>query len=113
MLSNPLPLFAYFPVKTPNFAAEKVNSSAKIQSSGPAQNSAAFSTTPSLSTAVASTCGCPLPLKHRVLIAMYALEIGRQSRDEILAANDVTEADLMQYQKEWLRMRRRRYSNVA
>ncbi|WP_262696960.1 hypothetical protein [Hymenobacter oligotrophus] len=44
---------------------------------------------------------------------MYALEIGRQSRDEILAANDVTEADLIKYQKEWLRMRRRRYSNVA
>ncbi|WP_149867140.1 hypothetical protein [Solirubrum puertoriconensis] len=66
-----------------------------------------------MSSAVASASGCSLPLKHRVLIAMYALEIGRQSRDEILSANDVTEADLMKFQTDWLRMRRRRYSNVA
>ncbi|RTQ45602.1 hypothetical protein EJV47_24225 [Hymenobacter gummosus] len=50
---------------------------------------------------------CPLPLRHRVLIALYALELGRQSRAEILAINDVTEADLQEFQADWLRMRRR------
>lgn len=48
----------------------------------------------------------PLPRRHRVLIALYALELGRQPRPDILAANDVTEADLAEFRAEWLRRRR-------
>ncbi|GAB3833164.1 hypothetical protein [Hymenobacter jeollabukensis] len=55
----------------------------------------------------------PLPRRHRVLIALYALELGRQSRTEILTVNDVTEADLAEFQADWLRMRRRRRASAA
>ncbi|WP_165822005.1 hypothetical protein [Hymenobacter edaphi] len=48
-----------------------------------------------------------------MLIALYALELGRQSRAEILTANDVTEADLAEFQADWLRIRRRRRASAA
>ncbi|GAB2965172.1 hypothetical protein GCM10027048_38420 [Hymenobacter coalescens] len=47
------------------------------------------------------------------MIALYALELGRQPRPEILAVNDVTEDDLMAFQADWVRMRRRRHSAFA
>jgi hypothetical protein len=56
---------------------------------------------------------CPLPRKHRVLIALYALELDRQPRAEILAINGVTEADLAEFQADWLRLRRGRRPQVA
>ncbi|MCC3158973.1 hypothetical protein LJ737_17150 [Hymenobacter sp. 15J16-1T3B] len=55
----------------------------------------------------------PLPRRHRVLIALYALELGRQPRADILAVNDVTEADLAEFQADWLRMRRRPRASAA
>jgi transposase-like protein len=65
------------------------------------------STTSTYPTPLSTFGRCPLPLRHRVLIALYALELGRQSRAEILAINDVSEADLQEFQADWLRMRRR------
>ncbi|WP_176132952.1 hypothetical protein [Hymenobacter sp. CRA2] len=48
-----------------------------------------------------------------MLIALYALELGRQSRAEIMAVNDVTDADLAEFQADWQRMRRRRAATAA
>ncbi|TGE24279.1 hypothetical protein E5K00_03430 [Hymenobacter aquaticus] len=58
-----------------------------------------------------STLELPLlPRKHRAWIALYALEGCEQDRAEILRTNDVTEADLVEFEESWLRLRCR---NVA
>ncbi|MCB2377104.1 hypothetical protein LGH70_05895 [Hymenobacter sp. BT635] len=46
-----------------------------------------------------------LPRKHRAWIALYALEGCEQDRAEILRINDVTEADLAEFEESWLRLR--------
>lgn len=90
------------------FAPGKLKLPARIQSNG-ADVLTAVTFTPSHPAADHQ----PLPRRHRVLIALYALELGRQPRAEILAVNDVTEADLAEFQADWLRMRRRRRTSAA
>ncbi|WP_143164193.1 hypothetical protein [Hymenobacter daecheongensis] len=52
-----------------------------------------------------AAAGTPLPRKHRALVALYMLEDPRQSREEILRLNNVSEIDLAEYEEEWLRLR--------
>lgn len=49
----------------------------------------------------------PLSRKHRAWIALYALEDGAQNRPAVLRTNDVTEADLAEFEESWLRLRNR------
>ncbi|TGE28496.1 hypothetical protein [Hymenobacter metallicola] len=51
-----------------------------------------------------------LPRKHRAWIALYALEGCEQDRAEILRINNVTEADLAEFEESWLRLRCRNLS---
>ncbi|MCB2410562.1 hypothetical protein [Hymenobacter lucidus] len=51
-----------------------------------------------------------LPRKHRAWIALYALEDCEQNRAAILRVNDVTEADLAEFEESWLRLRCRSLS---
>jgi hypothetical protein len=51
-----------------------------------------------------------LSRKQRALVALYTLDAGHQSREEILRLNNVSEADLAQYEEEWLRLRCRNQS---
>ncbi|MBC6989845.1 hypothetical protein [Hymenobacter sp. BT491] len=46
-----------------------------------------------------------LSRKHRAWIALYALDGTFQARDEVLHLNNVTEADLLEFEESWLRMR--------
>ncbi|WP_100336183.1 hypothetical protein [Hymenobacter chitinivorans] len=47
-----------------------------------------------------------LSRKHRAWIALYALEgCDEQDRTEILRVNNVTEADLTEFEEGWLRLR--------
>jgi hypothetical protein len=51
-----------------------------------------------------------LPRKHRAWIALYALEDSEHNRAEIMRINDVTEADLAEFEEGWLRLRCRSLS---
>lgn len=94
--------------KGPIFVAGKLNLPARVQSNGADLPTAVTRTNPHL-----LPDSAPLPRRHRVLIALYTLELGRQPRAEILAVNDVTESDLAEFQADWLRMRRRRRASAA
>lgn len=64
-----------------------------------------------LSTTFVPTVELPLlPRKHRAWIALYALEDCEQNRATILRVNDVTEADLVEFEESWLRLRCRSLS---
>jgi hypothetical protein len=47
----------------------------------------------------------PLSRQHRTCIALYALDSHFQARAEVLAANDVTEEDLLEFEEGWLNLR--------
>lgn len=102
---------ADFCEKGPIFVSGKLNPTAGIQSNGSDVPKPVKITASSLRSAALDAC--PLPRRHRVLIALYALELGRQSRAEILAINNVTEADLTEFQADWLRMSRRSRTQKA
>ena len=103
---------ADFCEKGPIFVLGKLNLVAVIQANGSDVPHSVNITATSL-LQPAALDACPLPRKHRVLIALYALELGRQSRSEILAINNVTEADLIEFQADWLRMSRRSRAQKA
>jgi|GEM_PF-3998472 len=67
-------------------------------------------TTPPLQLTQAVSTDSYLSRKHRALVALYTLDAGHQSREEILQLNNVSEADLAEYEEEWLLLRCRNQS---
>ncbi|MCA8830391.1 hypothetical protein [Hymenobacter pini] len=49
-----------------------------------------------------------LPRQHRAWIALYSLQLVPGQRNQVLAQNNVTEADLQEYQESWFKMQVRR-----
>ncbi|KAA9325860.1 hypothetical protein F0P96_19025 [Hymenobacter busanensis] len=54
-----------------------------------------------------------LPRQHRAWIALYALEAGAKPRSRVLSENDVTEADLLEFEESWLALRCRMLTPVG
>lgn len=48
-----------------------------------------------------------LTRRHRTWVALYALAAGQGPRAEILRLNEVTEADLLEFEQSWRQLRRR------
>ncbi|RPD45886.1 hypothetical protein DNI29_17205 [Hymenobacter sediminis] len=54
----------------------------------------------------ASTASAPaLSRRQRAWIALYSLDAGHRDRTEVLQQNNVTEADLLEFEESWLQMR--------
>ncbi|MBB4601877.1 MULTISPECIES: hypothetical protein [Hymenobacter] len=54
-----------------------------------------------------ATC-IPVPAlsrRQRTWIALYSLDAGHRDRAEVLQQNNVTEADLTEFEESWLQMR--------
>lgn len=60
-----------------------------------------------------SVCNSQLSREHRTWVALYALETGRSSREEVLRLNEITEADIYEFHASWLRMRCRVPPGIA
>ena len=54
-----------------------------------------------------------LSREHRTWVALYALGSGKWTLADTLRLNDVTEADLAEFEASWLRLRCRHTSLVA
>ncbi|MGY2132471.1 hypothetical protein ACW9KT_09595 [Hymenobacter sp. HD11105] len=50
-----------------------------------------------------------LTRRHRTWVALYALAAGQSPRAEVLRANEVTEADLVEFEESWRQLRRRNF----
>lgn len=61
------------------------------------------STTSAIALGVSKPNG--LSREHRTWIALYALDSGKWSMADALRLNDVTEADLSEFEASWLRLR--------
>ena len=48
-----------------------------------------------------------LTRRHRAWVALYALAAGQGPRTEVLRVNEVTEADLVEFEESWRKLRRR------
>ncbi|RSK33128.1 hypothetical protein [Hymenobacter metallilatus] len=59
-----------------------------------------------MSTAI-SACST-LSRQHRAWIALYSLQMATSHRNQVLAQNNVTESDLVEYQESWVKMQVRR-----
>ena len=68
--------------------------------------------TPALQPSSPAAADTHLSRKHRALVALYTLDAGHLSREEILRLNNVSEADLAEHEEEWLRLRCRNPSMV-
>ncbi|UPL50999.1 hypothetical protein [Hymenobacter sublimis] len=64
-----------------------------------------MTTTSLLYPAAIPTCATTLTRRQRAWIALYSLDAGHRDRAEVLAQNDITEADLLEYEESWLQMR--------
>ncbi|WP_400190835.1 hypothetical protein [Hymenobacter sp. B81] len=51
-----------------------------------------------------------LSRQHRAWVALYALDAGARPRAQVLRENDVTEADLVEFEESWLALRCRTLS---
>jgi hypothetical protein len=48
-----------------------------------------------------------LTRRHRAWVALYALAAGQGPRAEVLSLNEVTEADLLEFEASWRQLKRR------
>ncbi|GAB2467723.1 hypothetical protein GCM10011375_31110 [Hymenobacter qilianensis] len=48
-----------------------------------------------------------LTRQHRAWVALYALHAGQGPRANVLRTNEVTEADLLEFEDSWRKLRRR------
>lgn len=62
-------------------------------------------TTSILSYSALSSPAPVLSRRQRTWIALYSLDVGHRDRDEVLRQNNVTEADLIEFEESWLQMR--------
>jgi hypothetical protein len=54
-----------------------------------------------------------LSRQHRAWVALYALDVSRQTRTAVLQLNNITEADLTEFEASWLRLRCRNEDRAA
>lgn len=59
----------------------------------------------SLCPAAIPTSTTALTRRQRAWVALYSLDASHRDRAEVLAQNDITEADLLEFEESWLQMR--------